>query len=237
VTPGKAGGGGAYPNGRAAGRRKNSSGQWHSPVGRELRWVATVGVWSCSIGVRGGSWVSSNLGMVQLGGCSPERGKTAVALGEIRREGEASGGRRRRSERGSNGEGDGARGGQRGVGEEGVDEGAHLNGLGRRRGREGKRRAKGGGPAVRVPRGAGAVMGPGLDRRAAPGSGPRPAGVRHAVVAGRTEERRRGANRWAAAQCRAVVPLIGGSGLSAARRRESHMRGRAWASSRRKRSG
>jgi hypothetical protein len=47
----------------------------------------------------------------------------------------------------------------------------------------------GGGPA------AGAVMGPGPDRGAVPGSGLRPAGVRDVrrmVVAGRTEDRRRG---------------------------------------------
>jgi hypothetical protein len=62
--------------------------------------------------------------------------------------------------------------------------GSRLNGLGRRRGREGKRRGE-----------AGAVMGPGPDRWAVPGSGPRPAGVRDvrcAIVAGRTEDRRRG---------------------------------------------
>jgi hypothetical protein len=48
---------------------------------------------------------------------------------------------------------------------------------------------------VGMPHGAGAVMGPGPDRRAGPDSGPRPAGVRdvrRTVVAGRTDERRRG---------------------------------------------
>jgi hypothetical protein len=45
-------------------------------------------------------------------------------------------------------------------------------------------------------------MGPGPDRREAPDNGP-----------------------WAAAQCRAAEPLIGGSNLSAARGREPH----AWA--------
>jgi hypothetical protein len=70
--------------------------------------------------------------------------------------------------------------------------------------KEGRR---GWGPAVGVPRGVGAVMGPGPDRREAHGSSLRPAGVRdvrRAVVAGRTEERRRGltggprhsAGRW-----------------------------------------
>jgi hypothetical protein len=77
----------------------------------------------------------------------------------------------------------------------------------------------GGGPAAGVPRGA--VVGPGPDRQAVPGSCPRPAGMRdvhRAVVADRTEERRRGADRWAAAQCWAAVPLIGGSGLACQRR-------------------
>jgi hypothetical protein len=46
-----------------------------------------------------------------------------------------------------------------------------------------------------------------------------------------------GADRWAAAQCRAVVPLTGGSGLLAVHGRESRAHGRAWADPRRKRSG
>jgi hypothetical protein len=54
VTPGKAGGGGAYPNDGAVGRRKRGSGQRRSPARRELRWAATVGVGSCSTGVEGG---------------------------------------------------------------------------------------------------------------------------------------------------------------------------------------
>jgi hypothetical protein len=50
-------------------------------------------VWGPAALVREGeAGVSSNLGMVQLGGRSPERGKTAAALGKIRREGGASGG-------------------------------------------------------------------------------------------------------------------------------------------------
>jgi hypothetical protein len=44
-------------------------------------------------------------GMAKLGGRSPERGKTAAALGKIRREGEASGGGRRRYGRRNGGEG------------------------------------------------------------------------------------------------------------------------------------
>jgi hypothetical protein len=62
-------------------------------------------------------------GMVKLGGRSPERGKTAAALGKIRREGEASGGQRQRYGRRNGGEGGDAReGGRSGVGDEGVDE-------------------------------------------------------------------------------------------------------------------
>jgi hypothetical protein len=37
-----------------------------------------------------------------------------------------------------------------------------------------------------------------------------------------------GTDRWAAAQCRAAVPLIDGSGLSAVHGRDSRVRGRAW---------
>jgi hypothetical protein len=48
-------------------------------------------------------------GMAKLGGRSPERRKTAAALGKIQCEGEASGGRRRRYGRGNGGEGGGAR--------------------------------------------------------------------------------------------------------------------------------
>jgi hypothetical protein len=60
--------------------------------------------------------------MAKLGGHSPERGKTVAALGKIRREGEASSGRRRRYGRGNGGEGGGAReGGRSGVSDEGVD--------------------------------------------------------------------------------------------------------------------
>jgi hypothetical protein len=49
-----------------------------------------------------------------------------------------------------------------------------------------------------------------------------------------TENREVGAgtDRWATAQCQAVVPLIGGSGLSA-----GAVRGRVWAGPRRSRGG
>jgi hypothetical protein len=81
-------------------------------------------VWDPAAPVREGeAEVSPNLGMVQLRGRSPERGKTAAALGKIRREGEASGGRRWRYGRENGGEGGGAReGGRSGDGVEGVDE-------------------------------------------------------------------------------------------------------------------
>jgi hypothetical protein len=96
-------------------RRGGSSGGWR-------RWV-----WGPTALVREGkAGVISNLGMVRLRGRSPERGETTAALGEIRREGEASGGRRRRSGHESGGEGGGARVGRRGVGDEGVDEGGHV---------------------------------------------------------------------------------------------------------------
>jgi hypothetical protein len=61
------------------------------------------------------------------------------------------------------------------------------------------------------------VVGPGPDRRAAAGSGPSAACANDVPRARcRPEtERGRGANRWAAAQCRAAVPLTGGSSLLA----------------------
>jgi hypothetical protein len=62
-------------------------------------------------------------GMTKLGGRSPERGKTAAALGKIQHEGEASGGQSRWYGHENGGEGGGAReGGRSGVGDEGVDE-------------------------------------------------------------------------------------------------------------------
>jgi hypothetical protein len=67
-----------------------------------------------------------------------------------------------------------------------------------------------------VLRGAGGVVGPGLDRGAAPGSGlsaVRAGNMRRARVADRKQ--RGGTDRWAATQCRAAVPLTGGSGLLA----------------------
>jgi hypothetical protein len=115
----------------------------------------------------GEAGVSSNLGVAKLGRRSPERGKAAAALGEIRREGEASGGRRRRT-------------GVETVGREAaLERGAGAGSvsrewawsrfelLGRWRDRGGKRRERGVGPlAVGVPRGAGRHR----------GAWPRPAG-------------------------------------------------------------
>jgi hypothetical protein len=67
VTPGKAGGCGAYPNDGAAGRRNRGSGQQRSLVGRELRWAATAGVGSCGTGAEGEDEISFNLGTAKLG--------------------------------------------------------------------------------------------------------------------------------------------------------------------------
>jgi hypothetical protein len=66
-------------------------------------WGPVASVW------KGEERISSNLGMAKLEGRSPERGKTAAALGKIRCEGEASGGRRQRSGCGNGGEGGEAR--------------------------------------------------------------------------------------------------------------------------------
>jgi hypothetical protein len=115
----------------------------------------------------GEAGVSSNLGMVQLGGRSLERGKTAAALGEIRREGEAFDGRRRWSGHGKDGERCGARAGnQRGVGDGSADEwrvgrfverarsAAQLRGKKRRRGGVRPRECHTGGARQRPERGA-----------------------------------------------------------------------------------
>jgi hypothetical protein len=81
-------------------------------------------------------------------------------------------------------------------------------------------------------------MGLGPDQRAAPGSGlstARAGNVRRVRVAGRKQ--RGGTDRWAATQCRAVVPLTGRSGLSAGAGQRvgcgARMRGRTWAGLRR----
>jgi hypothetical protein len=72
-----------YPNGGAAGRRKNSSGNdVHRRGGSSGGWRRRV--WGPAAPVQEGkAGVSSNLGMMELRGRSPERGKTAVALDEI----------------------------------------------------------------------------------------------------------------------------------------------------------
>jgi hypothetical protein len=78
---------------RTTGRREGGRGARDSVVHRQ----------------EGEERISSNLRMAKLGGRSPERGKTAMALGKIRREGEAPVGRRKRSRRRNGGEGGGAR--------------------------------------------------------------------------------------------------------------------------------
>jgi hypothetical protein len=86
--------------------------------GRRRAWRGpTTPVWG------GGRDLAQIREMAKLGGRSPEMGKTAAVLGKIRREGEASGGQRRRYGREKGGEGGGAQeGGRSGVGDEGVDE-------------------------------------------------------------------------------------------------------------------
>jgi hypothetical protein len=109
---------------------------------------------------------SSNLKTAKLGGCSPERGKTAATLDKIRRgerpsvaRGGSTGvevvGREVALERGA---------GAGSVTREWTKDSVTLERLGRQRDREGKRRGEWGGPAMGVPRGAGAVVGPGPDR-------------------------------------------------------------------------
>jgi hypothetical protein len=84
--------------------------------------------------------------------------------------------------------------------------------------RERKERGKGGGPGRGGATRRGSAMGPGPDQRVSPGSGPSAAlaGDGRRTRACRPDRAgREGANRWAAAQCRAVVPLTGGASLSA----------------------
>jgi hypothetical protein len=71
-------------------------------------------------------------------------------------------------------------------------------------------------------------------KREGEGRGVRPWECR-ARVAG--QKQRGGTDRWAATQCRAVVPLTGGSSLLAVRGRERRARRRVWAGPIRKRSG
>jgi hypothetical protein len=96
-APGKKSGDGAHRGGRATvGRREaagvtvfNSGGV--TPVVVDMR----GGVLQHRCG-RGKRDLVPIRGMAKLGGRSLERGKTAAALGKIRHEGEASGGRRQR---------------------------------------------------------------------------------------------------------------------------------------------
>jgi hypothetical protein len=127
--------------------------QWGGGSSGWRRWV-----WGPAAPVREKeAEVSSNLGMMQLGGRSPERGKTAVELGKIQHEGEESGGRSQRYERENCGEGGDAReGGRSGsVSREWTSgRGRALSGLvGSAAERE--RKERGGGPAAEVPRGMG----------------------------------------------------------------------------------
>jgi hypothetical protein len=82
-SPRRSGDGGAEENGRHCGvqRRRDGFGGHRCA---ERGPAAPVR--------EGEDGVSSNLGMVRLGGHSPERGKTAAVLGEIRCEGEGGSG-------------------------------------------------------------------------------------------------------------------------------------------------
>jgi hypothetical protein len=75
-----------------------------------------------------------------------------------------------------------------------------------------------GGPGVGGATRRGGAMGPDPNRWTAPSSGPSvafPGDVRRACVAGENREGREASDRWAAAQCRAAVPLTGRADLSA----------------------
>jgi hypothetical protein len=89
----------------------------------------------------------------------------------------------------------------------------------RRRGRGEKGREKQGVRAWGATR-RGGVVGPGPDRRAAPGSGlsaARVGDVHRARACRLDREGREASDGWAEAQCQAAVPLTGVAGLSAAR--------------------
>jgi hypothetical protein len=82
---------------------------------------------------------------------------------------------------------------------------------------EGKEEGKGGGPGRGGATRREGAVGPGPDWRASPGSGPSAplvGDVRFTRACRPDRAGREGADRWAAAQCRATVPLTGGAGLS-----------------------
>jgi hypothetical protein len=129
--------------GGGRGARDNGVHQRGGSFDGRQRWVQgpAAPVW------KGEERISSNLGMTKIGGRSPKRGKTTAALGKIRREGEASGGRGQRSGCGNDGEGGGARegGGEELVMGERTRGSVTFEGLGRRHDKEGKRRGEQGG--------------------------------------------------------------------------------------------
>jgi hypothetical protein len=151
---GKKSGDGAHRDGRAAGSGRRGGVQQRRGCsgGRRCAWRGPAAL------VREGEpGVISNLGMVQLGGRSPERGKTVAALGKIRCEGEAP-------EVGGGGTG-AEMVGRRAALEMGAGAGPVSREWTSGRGRalsgsvggaaERERKERGGGPAVEVPRGAG----------------------------------------------------------------------------------
>jgi hypothetical protein len=160
-------------------------------------------------------------GIGSSGRSSPGSGGRRWCSAGMHEEEGAAGGRRWRSRCGKRWGSSGSREeGRRGVGT--GDEWSSASGerAARRqhgRGKE-KRGGKGGGPGRGGPCVAGGAMGPGPDRRASPGNGPSAAlagDVRRALACRSDRAGREASNEWAAAQCRAVVLLIGGVGLSA----------------------
>jgi hypothetical protein len=156
------------------------------------------------------------LGIGSSGRSSPWSGGRRRCSAGIREGEGAAGGRRRRS-------GCGERWGSLGAQEEGSERsgdggtsGAARAGSERLSGSvtEGKRREKGGGPGRGGVTRRGGALGPGPDRRASPDSGPSTAlagDVCRARACRPDRAGREGADRWAAAQCRAVGPLTGGA--------------------------
>jgi hypothetical protein len=109
--------------------------------------------------------------------------------------------------------------GRRGVGTGGRVEQRERGASGSAAARQrGKRREKGGGPGRGGDTRREGAVGPGPDRRSSPGSGLSTAlagDVRRACASRPDRAGREGGDGWAAAQCRAAVPLTGGAGLSA----------------------
>jgi hypothetical protein len=180
---------------------------------------------------RAAAFVGGGDEVLQLGRVEGVRDLQEISgIGSSGRSSPGSGGRRRCSA--GIREGEGAAGGRRrwsGCGERWGSSGAREKGSersgdgrmsrrasGERAARRQRSRGEKGGGATRH----GGAVGPGPDRQTALGSGPSAAlagDVRRARVCRPDRAGREMTDRWAAAQCRAAVPLTGGAGLSAAR--------------------